>query len=405
MDNNSISEAVDYDDCVDKFNRALISTLRKHSIAESFLELWVPDADPVVGITNMVDAARLAGLPSIKIRVRQSTVPDASLPELKGALANICSATFMVAGGSILLEATNIKQATVRKSGEAGDRAAKPTYWDPSKLGTLEQAAAIPESWRSAPGSDFDDVHPHFRSGLKTALARVSFERTPNTPSMTEVQVSGEEDAIALTFNIDRERHVVTAASHQGTTRLSERAILDLFCKEAQGLPIQEVADHVALKLLDSLVDQDKSPPVAGVLLPVNSGAPFMLAARLARRAYEAYRTAAGMETETNFYYSPPSQQWHALSADERREKIDGILRAFLQSEALYPDDMSCLRIDRNRYGYYVRVIVGFSDRIPTSNKPNLMRLLERRLRRDAEPKIDLVAERAKDSSPLRRLS
>ena len=52
--------------------------------------------------------------------------------------------------------------------------------------------------------------------------------------------------------------HTPYKARHSGAAKPSERAILDLFCKAAENLPIQEVADHVGLKILDTLVDEDK---------------------------------------------------------------------------------------------------------------------------------------------------
>jgi hypothetical protein len=165
------------------------------------------------------------------------------------------------------------------------------------------------------------------------------------------------------------------------------------------------VADHTILRVLASLVDKDGAPPVNGVLLPVNAGAPFMLSARLARRAYDTYRAQTRSEQATNFYHTPPAEAWQGFSADQRLEKTNRVLGAFLQSQGLYPDDMRVLRIEKNKHGYEVRMTIGFSERVATAEKPNLMRRLEHRLRRDLEPEIDLVADRARDTSPLRRLS
>jgi hypothetical protein len=109
--------------------------------------------------------------------------------------------------------------------------------------------------------------------------------------------------------------------------------------------------------------------------------------------------------TETNFYYAPPSERWQALSPAARQEKIVGVVRGFLQSANLYPDDIEFLRLEKNKYGYQIRGVVGFSDRVKIEDKPFLMRRLERRLRRDVESEIELIADRARDKSPLRRLS
>jgi hypothetical protein len=399
------AEPVDYDNLVDMFHRALIHTLRKHSVADSFLDFWVPDADPVLGIAGMVDSARIAGRTEIAIRFRRTTVAPERLPELERSLSMCCTPTLTTQGDSVLLKASNMKQTATADAAQGG-HGPKPTYW---------HAGATPEGsdpnehsshrWDSAELPEFGDVHPHFRPGLHVALGSLSHEGDAAAPNGGLIRVTGREGSTTLTLDVDPKSHTVRAARHTGATKPSERAILDLFCKAAEQLPIQEVADHIGLKILDLLVDPDKPVPIKGVLLPVNAGTPFMLPPRLARRAYDSYREQTGAVQDTNFYCPPPASEWQALSPDQRRDKVDYALRAFLQSEGLYPDDMGLLRVDKNKYGFPVRVTVGFSDRVPTADKPSLMRKLEQRLRRDVEPEVDLIADRAKDTSPLRRLS
>lgn len=393
---------LDYDLLVDMFNQALIHTLRKHSVAESFLELWVPDEDPVVGIASMVDSARLASLPRIEIQFQKTTVPAERLPELERTLAVLCKPTFEIGNDRVVLRATGMKADIATAAADA--RVEPKAAWQPTSAPVTQHSENASQRWSEKELAELADVHPHFRPGLKAALANLTFEGTA-TADKTLTQVSAQEGPATLTLFVDKNTHTVRQARHAGAARPSERAVLDLFCKAAENVPIQEVADHVSLKLLDQLIDDEKGPPVAGVLLPVNAGPSFALAALLARRAYESYREQTGAQDGINFFYPAPSSEWQALLPDERAAKVDYVLRAFLQSEGLYPDDIGLLRVEKNRYGHYVRVIIGFSDRVPVGSKPTLMRRLERRLRRDAEPEIDLVAERAKDSSPLRRLS
>jgi hypothetical protein len=404
--NSDISpvEPVDYEKLVEMFNQALIHTLRKHSVADSFLDFWVPDADPLLGIVSMVDSARIVGLPAIDIRFRETTVPADRLPELERTLARICTPALKTQGGTVLLRATAMKPTAAAVA--PTDGRPKPTYWQAGASADIAGTGTqVPVRWTGVELPELGDVHPHFRPQLKAALGRLSREGDGGPPDAGLVQVTGREGSTTLTLAVDLKTHNVRSARHRGAGKPSERAILDLFCKAAENLPIQEVADHVGLKVLDSLVDADRPVPVGGVLLPINAGAAFMVPPRLARQAYNEYRARTGAEDGTNFYYAPPAVEWQGLSPDQRREKADFVLRGFLQSEGLYPDDMGILQIQNNKYGYAVRAIVGFSDRVAVADKPNLMRRLEQRLRRDLEPEIDLIADRAKDKSPLRRLS
>lgn len=399
----SAAAPVDYDELVDLFNRALIHTLRKHSVADGFLDFWVPDSDPVSGIVGMIDSARIAGLDSVTVRVRRTTVPPERIPELERALIDLCSPRTELTGDAIILRADGIRPfaGDAPRTGESrppADRKLDARRAAPAPDG----AAAAP--WGGGELPEFGDVHPYFRPHLRAALASLSREGNPGAPADGSIEVAGADGSATLFLSVDPDTHVVRRARHAGASKPSERAILDLSCRAAENLPIQEVADHVGLKVLDSMVDPDKVP-IRGILLPANAGPPFLLPSRLARRAYQAYRRRVGLGDETNFYYAPPGADWLALLPDRRRDRVIRAVRAFLQSEGLAPDDIEFLRIEKNKYGYEVRVVVGFSERLTAAEKPALMRRLERRLRGDLDHQIELLADRARDTSPLRRLS
>jgi hypothetical protein len=396
-------DPVDYEKLVGMFNAALIHTLRKHSVAGSFLDFWVPDADPVLGIAGMVDSARINGIADIAIRFRKSTVPQERLAELRRALDKVCTLTLDDEGDTVLLRAKDMKQSAAA-GGTGKVKRPAPVYWRPTSAAGSKPDETRP-GWERETFPEFADVHPYFRPALSAASAAIAREGAPAEPAPGTIRVEGRDGPVTLALSVDTATKAVRAARHSGAANRSERAIMDLFCKMAEGQPIQEVADHLCLKLLDSMVDEDAPPPVKGVLLPANAGRPFTLPARLARLAYDAYRARTGAKEGTNFYYPSPTAEWLGLSAEQRAESADRVLRAFLQSSDLYPDDIVILRIEKNKYGFPVRIIVAFSDRVAVADKPTLMRKLESRLRRDAEGQIDLVAERAKDTSPLRRLS
>jgi hypothetical protein len=346
----------------------------------------------------------MGGLDTVSIRFRNSTVPAERLQELQQTLAKFCMPNLEMQRDGVLLTAAKIGLGAQAEVACAND--SKP-HCRPADVRANVRAKETkdPAGWESDETAEFGDVNPHFRPGLIAALGSVSHKDDAGRSSADMVQVAGRERGVVLMLSIDPGTHIVRTARHSGASKSSERAVLDLLCKAAEKLPIQEVADHAILRVLASLVDKDGAPPVNGVLLPVNAGVPFMLSARLARRAYDAYRARTGIEQGTNFYHAPPAAAWRALSMSQRLEKTSRVLGAFLQSQGLYPDDMRVLRIEKNKHGYEVRMTIGFSERVATAEKPNLMRRLEHRLRRDLEPEIDLVADRARDTSPLRRLS
>ena len=109
ISSHSSAEPADYDKLVDMFNRALIHTLRKHSVADNILDLWVPDSDPVIGILGMIDSARLAGIRDLSIRVSKDTLPAERIGELEQSAAKVCKIRIESEPHSFLLRTTELK--------------------------------------------------------------------------------------------------------------------------------------------------------------------------------------------------------------------------------------------------------------------------------------------------------
>ena len=402
--NNEASEAIDYDALVLAFNQALLHTLRKHSIADSFLDYWVPDADPVLGILGMIDSARIARRGAVIIRFGHQTVPASRLPELEEAAGRVARVTIERQAAHILLHATGLSVDGEKSASDAGSDDSKPLYWTVGGAATKPLEAAS-NPWNDSELPAFGDAHPALRAGLNAAIRRVRWEGEPTGISDGCVRIVGTHDTVRMFLDVDTNTQLVTKAQHSGAVSPAARAALDQFCTLAQGVPLQEVADHVGLKVIDAFIDDDKAPPVRGILLPANVGAAFQIGPKLARQAYDKFRERTQLEAGPNNYAAAPSVSWQSLPSPDRKVRVENGLRGFLQSEQLYPDDLSLLRLENNKTGHEVRAIVAFSSRIETDAKPSLLRRLERRLRRDVERQVEVVADRAKDTSPLRRLS
>ena len=83
---------------------------------------------------------------------------------------------------------------------------------------------------------------------------------------------------------------------------------------------------------------------------------------------------------------------WETLSLAQKKERLVGLLPGLVLR-----------RIDANRLGYMVRIVVDFSGPFP--NKPKIMRWTEKNLREVLGVDLELVGEFRRDTSPLRRLT
>ena len=78
----------EYEAMVERYSTALFQTLRHHQ-APGDLDTWVPDADPLRGILNVVEAAEIAGRAGIAIRVGSATLAGLDVDELAAQLAEL----------------------------------------------------------------------------------------------------------------------------------------------------------------------------------------------------------------------------------------------------------------------------------------------------------------------------
>lgn len=103
---SSSEDPLDYDALVREFEDGLVNNLRRHGVGDDFLEMWVPDPDPVLGVLNMAEAAESYGLDAVSIRVSKLMVPDERRAELEAALANL--------GGVAITDLGDAVQADIR---------------------------------------------------------------------------------------------------------------------------------------------------------------------------------------------------------------------------------------------------------------------------------------------------
>lgn len=84
-----MAQVIDYEQLIAGYWDRLTTTLRGFHPADDceFLDAWVPDDDDHRSIADIVEAAKLAGLPCITLCLGVKTVQKLDLDRLKTALA------------------------------------------------------------------------------------------------------------------------------------------------------------------------------------------------------------------------------------------------------------------------------------------------------------------------------
>lgn len=359
-----LSAPLPYEALVAEFQDGLLNALRGHGAAQEFLEMWVPDEDPVLGILNMVESAEAAGCPAIAVRVRLDTLPAARHAELEGLLAGLGIATV--------------------RTEEGGGTA-------------LVTVAAL------GAGAALQHLHPALRAGVGRRLAAIAHEGTlPETAGL--LRIAATDGPAELAVLVDPATHLVEKARHDQGRGPVERALLDALCAVVEGTPVDDAADHGPIRALAALLDADAPRPVPGILHPVNADPAFGPVLRLAHRLRDAYRARGTLAERHNEFDLPPSAGWTLLGADARAARVTEGIAAFLDAAGRPADAMALLRIDDDLHGHPVRVVATFGAGVAAGDKPDLMRALERHLKRTVEGTVQLYHEQRRDENSIRRL-
>lgn len=357
-----MTSPIQYESAVAEFEEGLLNALRGHAASAEYLEIWVPDEDPVRSILNMAESAETLGAAEIAVAVRRSTLPAERDGELVRVLSDL---------GGVSIEAEDAG-IVVRIVGLGG-------------------AAAL------------DPVHESLRAGIQKRLAAISHEG-PLTERDGLIRIGVSEATVELVALIDPATHAIKAVRHQGSRTPVERAILDALCAEVEGTPVADASDHGLIRVLGRLRDPSLTPPVPGILHPVNADPAFGPILRLVHQLRAAHRERVGGSRADNEFDLPPSAGWRELDDSGRRVEVERGIASFLGQAGLSSDAVQLLRIDGDLHGDPVRVVVTFAADVPPSRKPDLMRVLERALKARIEGKIQLYHEQRKDENTIRRL-
>lgn len=101
-------QAINYEQLVESYENRLLNQLRSHGVDLDFLEMWVPDENPVSSLLNMVEAAGAFGVESFTVRVNRETLPADQTDDLKTALIPISDVVVEDQGDHCLVHISSI---------------------------------------------------------------------------------------------------------------------------------------------------------------------------------------------------------------------------------------------------------------------------------------------------------
>lgn len=251
--------------------------------------------------------------------------------------------------------------------------------------------------------STWDDVLPIIREGLRATASDMRHESSLDG-RVDGRRIEAVEDGASLVLLVRATDNVIAAARHAGGGSEVRRALLEGFCAQIEGVPIQEAADHGSVRLLNSLRNRNQVRPVSGILMPRNTHPDFVLLEHLIRRARDGYAALAGLTDRQNFYEVPPSSAWLARTDQQRTLAVTESIRAFATGHGLSADAITLRELTNDIQKHPVRLFVSFDPDLDPDRKPVLARALEGHLKDRVEWRLELHNEEMHDANRLRRL-
>ncbi|MBC8072706.1 MAG: hypothetical protein IAG13_30580 [Deltaproteobacteria bacterium] len=235
-------------------------------------------------------------------------------------------------------------------------------------------------------------------AGYRAALERAAGYVVHDVPVLEGpdwIIVEGTDGEVALTLAVDPVRHTIVQASFSGAGDRLEVGVLETLCTIIELLPIIEAADHGVLRLEHTL--RTGAPPVPGIVTPKAAAEIFDRPHALLRDALASYRAATGYAELTSSHDGGPSAQWRARASDERHAAIAGCVASFIATRDLPADAFRLVAIE-----FDVRLVFRAA---PNPELPRLTMALERAIRHDLDPRLEVYLEEIRDRNKLRRLA
>jgi hypothetical protein len=376
---------IDYETLVDAYQRSLTSTLRGFragDFTEPFLETWVPDEDDSRSLAGIFEAAAVAKVPRLVLRVGGTTHGRLPAGVLDAIAARWGRATTTRDGDAIVLDVALTASAEAPPAAEpSGARGA-----------SVSQRRA-----QAVPGPALPRGHE--RAALyDTALRAVApFTHEGSADVAGASHVEWDHEGASLEAWIDA-RHVIVAARHRGGAG-DVAAVLEALCRTIEALPIREAADHGAQRLELALRGRGGARVVPGIVGPANADPRIGACNGILRGLLASYEKVAGPVEVNNEFVRPPGEAWARATPAEREARAKSALRPAARELGLDEEAVDLVEIHGD-----ARVVVAFASDVAAARRPSLLFGIERALKEALDESISVYVQEMADRNRIRRL-
>lgn len=355
---------LDYEALAGDYEHRLETMERGFGMDAEFLNVWVPDADHNKGLFYLFEAAALGGLPGLTVVIRsgllQAIDGDGLLHQLKSL------------GTVNVARAANQVEVRVAFNGHAGGD---------TNLDEIPGLSSLHSAYRDRLVRETRELTHRLHE------QSASHEVGPQQTCLRADFAGGTVEAV-----VNMQSHVVESIQYTGQPDCMTARLLEVFCRLAEGFPLQEVAEHGAIRLENHLRDPQRPPPVRGLITPTNAGADFRALNNLARDLFQRYRAQCGIAPARNCSEYMISTDWLGMSPAERLDAVR-CAAAAIPSDLLGGDTKLEILDILN----LTQVFVSLDGPLAEREKRAFIRDLERHLKNTVEARLEVYLPTAED--------
>ena len=249
---------------------------------------------------------------------------------------------------------------------------------------------------------DTTDITVHVADEVSFVLVFSQIDKATNispTSSLEQVlELKASQEGRSLL--ITRKSEKVDSANFSGTIGDIEKTVMSAVCNAMTGCSLHEAVDHSVVYALESLVSNGTLQRPAGITLPSAIGPEMARAELLVKKIrYESVLVGQLKEGDWNYEDRGLSSEWVEKDREKKVAEVELHLQKFLLESSESTDSISVVEIDQHD-----RINVCFSETVPESRKPKVLRNFERYIRDQTGERLEVFVTELKDLSRIRRL-
>ncbi len=348
---------LNYEAMVSAYWESLNQVLRGFNAQGEFLDLWVPDEDPVSSILNLAEAVQETGHDQMELTLGAETLGKTDLSSLEEQLVRLGEVKFKPQGEGKLLTLSGLTE-----------------------------------------GAAFHNLHPAYVQAVREAYKGPSFEGTLEPQAGLEL-VRAEAEGVSLTALVEPQRQVIQELRWTGAQGPLQRGLLNGTAQTLRGLSLLEASDHGVLRLEDRLRSERQRRPSLGMVIPEQVEPAFLLPKQLMHQLLAAYRQQTGFSGKVNFFVSAPTASWTQLNLEQRQAKVSEFILRFWREKGLGEELPELIKLEESG-----RLTLDFPESMNVHTKAEMLLKLERFLDKNLEEHLHLYMLELEDKNSKRRL-